>query len=148
MFKPETTIRSFSSGEECLKSVENQPDIIILDYFLNGNDPNAMNGLQVLKKIKNISSDTKVIMLSAQDKMEIAVNLIKFGAYDYIIKNNNVFLRTKLVVSNAVNAISIAKELKNSKLMIKLVTGIIVGIVITVIALNLFYPALFMMGEH
>lgn len=147
MFKFEINIQTFSTGEGCLNNFQNPPDIIILDYFLNSNNPDAMDGLKVLKKIMEINPETKVIMLSAQDKMEVAVNLIRFGAYDYIIKNDNVFNRIKLVVSNAANAIKVAKELKNYKLMGKLVMGIFGGLIIACALIQLFFPEIFLKGE-
>ncbi len=143
MFKFEINIRTFSTGEECLKNFEYHPDIIILDYFLNSTSPNAMDGLKVLKKIMELNPETKVIMLSAQDKMEVAVNLIKFGAYDYIIKNDNVFNRLKLVISNAANSIKVAKELKNYKLMGKIAIGIFVGMIVICSIVQLFFPEIF-----
>ena len=146
MFKFKTTIQTFATGEECLKHFEHPPNIIILDYFLNSNYPDAMNGSQVLKKILTKNPETKVIMLSAQDKIEIAVDLIKYGAYDYVIKNDTVFLRTKLVINNAANAISVSKELKNYKSMVRIVLGIIIGVVIASIAVQLFFPNLFTKG--
>src|ERR1051326_711509 len=78
MFKSGTMVRSFSTGEECLTQLEHtRPNILILDYFLNSSYPDAMNGLQVLDKVIKVSPETKVIMLSAQDKMEVAVDTIK-----------------------------------------------------------------------
>lgn len=143
MFKFETNIQTFLTGEECLKSFKSPPKIVILDYFLNSNYQYAMNGLQVLKKIKDVSPETKVIMLSAQDKMEIAVKLIKLGAYDYIIKNDQVFLRTKFVLSNAANTISVAKEFKNYKLMVKIVLGTIATIIIACVVIQILAPTFF-----
>lgn len=146
MFKFKTTIQTFSTGEECLKHFDKAPNIVILDYFLNSNSINAMNGLEVLKKILIKSPETKVIMLSGQDKMEIAVNLIKYGAHDYIIKNENVFLRTKLVIMNAANAISVSKELKSYKFAVRVAVGIITGVILGCIGVQLFFPNIFMKG--
>lgn len=146
MFKFETNVQTFLTGEECLKNFKNPPKIVILDYFLNSSYQHAMNGLQVLKKIKDISPDTKVIMLSSQDKMEIAVKLIKLGAYDYIIKNDQVFLRTKFVVSNAANTITVAKEFKTYKLMVKIVLGTIAAVVVACVVIQLLSPTFFTGG--
>lgn len=144
MFKFETKIQTFSTGEGCLNNFQTPPDVIILDYFLNSNYPDAMNGLKVLKKIMEINPETKVIMLSAQDKMEVAVNLIKFGAYDYILKDDKVFLRLKFVVNNAVSALKVAKELKNYKLMGRIAIGIFAGMILTCAIIQLFFPNIFM----
>jgi len=141
MFNSKATIKTFSTGEDCLKHFENPPSIIILDYFLNSSYPDAMNGLQILKKINQANPETKVIMLSAQDKIEVAVNTIKNGAYDYVIKNDNVFLRTKLAISNASNAVAATNELKSFKRWVKIGVGIIAIVVAICVALQIYFPS-------
>jgi two-component system OmpR family response regulator len=99
-----SSIQTFTTGEQCLKDLKDKPDILLLDYFLNSNTSGAMDGLQVLKWMTKISPSTKVIMLSSQDKIEVALDAMKHGAYEYIVKDDNVFLQTKLVIMNAVGA--------------------------------------------
>lgn len=79
-----TNVKAFFSGEECVGAIQNgeKPDIIIQDYFLE-----KMNGIDVLLKVKKISPGSEFIFLTANESMEVAVNTIKFGAYDYIIKD-------------------------------------------------------------
>lgn len=79
-----TNVKPFFSGEECVNSIEKgeKPDIIIQDYFLE-----KMNGIDVLLKVKKISPSSEFIFLTGNESMEVAVNTIKFGAYDYIIKD-------------------------------------------------------------
>jgi two-component system OmpR family response regulator len=91
-------ITAFSTGEACLKNMENkkeEPGVVVLDYFLNGNHPSAMNGVQVLNKIKQANPDTEVIMLSAQNDVNIAMDTMKYGAYDYIGKGQYAFAKIK-----------------------------------------------------
>lgn len=140
MVKQESPIKTFSTGEEFLKQLKNEPSVIVLDYYLNSSYKDAMNGLEVLKRVMSINPDAKVIILSSQDKMEVAVDTIKHGAYDYIVKNENVFLRTKLSIINAMDAISVSEELKNSKSIIKVVVGLILLIVTSCILLQNYYP--------
>ena len=61
------------------------PGIVLLDHSLSG----QLSGLEVLKKIKSINPDIHVIFISAQEKMNIALQALKFGAFDYIIKDEN-----------------------------------------------------------
>jgi DNA-binding NtrC family response regulator len=79
-----TNVKSFYSGEECISAIEKGeiPDIIIQDYFLE-----KMNGIDVLLRVKKISPRSEFIFLTGNESMEVAVNTIKFGAYDYIIKD-------------------------------------------------------------
>lgn len=140
MFKPETEIRAFYTGEELLKHLKNEPCVIILDYYLNSSYKDAMNGLEILKRIMQLNPEMKVIILSSQDKMEVAVDTIKHGAYDYIVKNDNVFLRTRLSVINAMNAIAVSKELKNFKSTVKIVAVLILLVITGCLLLQHYYP--------
>ena len=85
-------IHSFQSGEACLEAMEGKPDIIILDYLLDGINPNAMNGIETLDQIKAINQDLPVIVLSGQDKIQVAVDCMHHKAYDYIVKSETAFL--------------------------------------------------------
>ena len=61
---PNLFITSFLTGEECLKNLYENPDIIILDYHLNSKEMDAANGIDILKEIKLQNKTTPVIMLS------------------------------------------------------------------------------------
>jgi DNA-binding NtrC family response regulator len=91
-----TDIKTFSTGEECLDNLGKEgPRVVVLDYRLNNDHPAAMNGIQVMNKIKQVSPDTEVIMLSSQNDVTVAVDTMKYGAYDYIDKSNNSFVQIK-----------------------------------------------------
>jgi CheY-like chemotaxis protein len=83
------SLESFESGEECLKAMNKNPDLIILDYLFYGDNQQFMNGMEVFDRIKKIKPHTPVIMLSGQDKGEIVLELARKGIDDYIIKDNN-----------------------------------------------------------
>jgi DNA-binding response OmpR family regulator len=80
---------AFESGEECLKAMYKNPDLIILDYLFIKEDLKFMNGMEVFDKIKELKPDTLVIMLSGQEKGEIVLELARKGIDDYVIKDNN-----------------------------------------------------------
>ncbi len=93
-------VETYSTGELCVRSLENKPDIVILDYHLDGIDKNAMNGLETLDKIKNYNPDIAVIMLSSQDKIQVAINCMHHKAFDYVVKSETAFMRLqKIIVS-------------------------------------------------
>jgi DNA-binding NtrC family response regulator len=93
-------VETFPTGELCVKNLTNKPDVIILDYHLDGIDKNAMNGLQTLVKIKKYNPDIPVIMLSSQDKIEVAINCMHHKAFDYVVKSETAFMRLqKIIVS-------------------------------------------------
>lgn len=95
-------IRIFDNGEDALQNMHLAPEIMVLDYHLSANKPNAKNGVDILKEVKDRYPDTQVLMLSGQDKIEVAVDSIKFGAYDYIVKGETAFNR----MENAMNNVS------------------------------------------
>jgi two-component system, OmpR family, response regulator len=92
-------IETFQSGEAVLIALDKKPDIIILDYHLNSIDKDAKNGLQTLDAIKKINPSSEVIMLSSQDKIEVAIECMHHKALDYVIKSETAFLRLKKIIS-------------------------------------------------
>lgn len=76
-------LKVYQNGEECMKDLHLKPDVIVLDYLL----PN-MTGLELMSKIKKNHTDVDFIFLSGQNDLEIAVQIMKIGAADYIVKND------------------------------------------------------------
>jgi len=75
-------IEIYNSGEECVKNLKKNPKIIIQDFDLPG-----MDGLEVLKKVKEVDKEVEFIFLSGQHSIKIAVEIMKSGASDYVIKD-------------------------------------------------------------
>jgi len=107
----ESAIKTFATGELCLKNIVQNPDVIILDYHLNGVDKNAINGLETLDRIKAVNPHIPVIMLSSQDKIEVAVNCMKHQAFDYIVKSETAFLRLQKAITTIFHYQKIEKAL-------------------------------------
>ena len=105
------TVETFATGELCLQKLSLKPDVIVLDYYLNGIDKNAMNGLETLDKIKTLDADIPVIMLSSQDRIEVAVNCMKHQAFDYIIKSETAFIRLQKAIVDILQNKKTKKEL-------------------------------------
>lgn len=104
-------IETYTTGESCLKNLGHNPDVIVLDYALDGIDKDAMNGIVTLDRIKKYNSDIPVVMLSAQDEIGVAVNCIHHRAYDYVVKNEKSFTRLKKVLSDIFKYKKMNKEL-------------------------------------
>ena len=104
-------IETFESGELCVKNLSHQPDLVILDYLLDGTDKNAMDGIITLDKIKAFNPDIPVIMLSAQDKIEVAVNCMHHKAFDYVVKSETAFIRLQKIITSVFHLRKIEKEL-------------------------------------
>jgi len=104
-------IESYATGEECLVNLSNEPDVIILDYKLDGLDKNAMNGIQTLDKIKAFNKKIPVIMLSSQDKIDVAVSCMHHKAYDYVVKSETAFLRLQKAITSIYTYKKLEKQL-------------------------------------
>ncbi len=104
-FKSEIRIESFSTGEACLSRIKESPetaaDMVILDYHLNTDSENALNGIDILKKIKALNYWTIVVMLSGEDKLQIAKDCITNGAYDYVVKTETALIRIQNILKNS-----------------------------------------------
>lgn len=104
-----TDIETFSTGELCLSKLSNIPDLIILDYHLDGIVKGSLNGIDTLDKIKETHPDIPVVLLSSQDRIEVAIKCMHHNAFDYVVKSETAFLR----LQNAINTIFQKKLLEN-----------------------------------
>ena len=104
-------IETYATGELCLEKLLHDPDVIILDYLLDGIEKNAMNGIDTLDKIKAFNPDIPVVMLSSQDKIEVAVNCMHHRAFDYVVKSETAFIRLKKIISTIFKYKKLEKEL-------------------------------------
>ena len=81
----------FNTGEECLNHLSENPDVIILDYYLNSVQKDAANGMEILQVIKKHYPGMHVIMLSSQEHYAIALQTIQKGAEQYVVKDETAF---------------------------------------------------------
>jgi two-component system, OmpR family, response regulator len=93
-------IKTFDNGEDMLQNMHLSPEIVVLDYHLSAHKTNAKNGVEILKLLKDKYSAVQVIMLSGQDKIDVAIDSMKYGAYDYVVKGETAFSRTENILNN------------------------------------------------
>jgi len=105
------SINTFQTGELCMKNISDNPDIIILDYNLNGIVKNAKNGIEILDDIKTYNQSIPVVMLSSQDKIEVAVNCMLHKSCDYVIKSETAFMRIQRKINAIFHFNKMKKEL-------------------------------------
>jgi DNA-binding NtrC family response regulator len=92
-------IETYATGELCMENLSHSPDVIILDYHLDGIDKTAMNGMDTLDKIKAFNPDIPVVMLSSQDKIDVAINCMHHRAFDYVVKSETAFMRLQKIIT-------------------------------------------------
>jgi len=96
--------RCFPTGEACLEALSVIPDVVLLDIMLPG-----IGGVDTLKEIKSRYPDLPVIMLSAQGKIDVAIETLKLGATDYFSKPVD-FAKLEISVKNAIQTHDLARE--------------------------------------
>jgi len=101
--QPDIELHIFQNGRDCIKNLHLNPDIVSLDYSLPD-----MDGAKILQTIKQHDPDIAVIILSGQEDISVAVNLLKEGADDYIVKNDD----TKERLENSLRLIKANQSLK------------------------------------
>jgi len=102
-------VEVFSNSEAMLKNMSAKPDIILLDIMLPG-----LDGIETLQRIKQIDENLPVIMLSAQGSIEVAVDSLRDGAYDYFPKPIDQ-QRLELAVKNAIKSHDLTREIQSLK---------------------------------
>lgn len=92
---PDFVVRSFTTGKEVLEVLSEKPDVITVDYRLPD-----MDGEALLKRIKDRDPNIEVVVISEQEQIETAVELLKSGAYDYLVKAKDIRDRLLNCVAN------------------------------------------------
>lgn len=105
---PDYTVQLFPNATSFLKSIHEKPDIVTLDYSL----PDA-TGEQLLNEIKSYNPEIKVIIISAQDEIKVAIELLKKGADDYIGKDNETQERLWFSINKLREKIVLKKQVEN-----------------------------------
>jgi two-component system OmpR family response regulator len=94
-------VHLFTTGEQCLKEMHLNPDVIILDYYLNSKDKEAADGLEILRTIRASGSKSHIIILSGQSGFGVAMQSRFDGAQQYVIKDDQAFKRIELLISGS-----------------------------------------------
>ncbi len=103
---PDYEIETFSNGEELLNNLYKKPSLITLDYTLPD-----FSGMQLFKKIKEFDRDLPVVVISGQEDILTAVDLLKEGAYDYIVKDQDTKDRLWNVLRNLKEKFELEREI-------------------------------------
>ena len=99
-------VHLFENGAQCLDALTDEPDIIFLDQMMG-----SVSGTDALRAIKRFNPDTYVVLVSGQSKVQVAVDSLKLGAFDYVIKNEHLIERLSAVLDkiDAVRALLVQR---------------------------------------
>ncbi len=103
---PDYEVKTFENGKDCLNNLHLKPDLITIDYSLPG-----MNGAELIKRIKEVDDSIQLIVISGQEDVGTAVDLLKLGVFDYLIKNEDTKPRLLNSAQNALYNTSLKSEI-------------------------------------
>ncbi|KJF45472.1 sigma-54-dependent transcriptional regulator [Draconibacterium sediminis] len=103
-------VKVFHNGTDFINAMNEKPDVVTLDYTLPD-----MTGKEVLAKIQEKIPDTHVIVISAQDDISTAIELMKNGAYDYIMKAPDTREKLSNIIRNIYRTDQLQTENTNLK---------------------------------
>ena len=127
---PALKLHKFTNGEDALKQIRLNPQIVILDFFLNSKNNDAQNGLDILLHFRKHDPSIRVVMLSSQDKPEIAASVIKYGAYDYVVKNETALSRLEIILNHLTGHLILDQKVIMNKLVMVLGAAGVIGLLI------------------
>jgi len=105
----------FRSGEQMISSWEKDPDVILLDYFLEGSRCIAMNGNKILRFIRRINKSLPVIFLTSNTDIEEATEMLKLGAVDFILKDDELLPNLKKTITQVLDTVRLRKEMSKNR---------------------------------
>ena len=104
-------IETYATGELCIENLSHNPDVVVLDYYLDGVERDAINGIDTLDQIKAFNPEIPVVMLSSQDKIDVAINCMHHKAFDYVVKSETAFMRLKKIITTILETQKLEKQL-------------------------------------
>lgn len=103
---PDNEVIKFETGSECLKNLYQNPSLISLDYSLPD-----MSGFEVIKKVREYNSEVPIVIVSGQEDVATAVRLLKDGAYDYFVKDEDTKERLWNTLKNIKERLELKEEI-------------------------------------
>jgi DNA-binding NtrC family response regulator len=108
---PDNSVRIFENGTDFIQNIDKEePDLVTVDYRLPD-----MSGEELIKKIKEKKPDTHIVVISEQNDIETAVNLLKIGAYDYFTKTKDIRERLHNLINNLRNNLGLRNTINELK---------------------------------
>lgn len=130
-----SNVMPFYSGEDAINNLYRNPDIIIQDFLLDG-----MNGIDVLKKAKEQNPNIEFIFLSGQDNIDVAINTMKYGAYDYIVKDQMALKKMVAKINKIQSVNKLVQTNKRYRTGVVVFFAVLVVLIMVILALTFFFP--------
>ena len=101
-FEDKVDIFLFFNGESCLRMMNDNIHLVILDYYLNEKGKTRKNGVEILKNIKDNFPYAEVIMHTSNEDVAVAIDAMRIGAKDYVIKDTQSWKKLQMLVERTI----------------------------------------------
>lgn len=93
-------VKTFPVGETCLLDLRRNPDVIIIDYFLDSKYDDAETGLEIIRQIRAEKPDVNIIVLSSQSEIDVVVEAVEKYNCSYVKKDEDAFNKVEMLIAN------------------------------------------------
>ena len=91
-------VKIFPVGETCLMALKNNPDLVIIDYYLDSTYYDAQTGLEIIQEMRKQKPDLNIIVLSSQTDVNVVLDAVQKYSCTYIKKDHDAFERNAEVI--------------------------------------------------
>jgi DNA-binding NarL/FixJ family response regulator len=91
-------VKIFPVGETCVMELPKNPDVIIIDYFLDSKYDDAATGLEIIKEIRSQKPEMNIIVLSSQQDIDVVIESVKTYKCSYVKKDEHAFARVEEII--------------------------------------------------
>jgi CheY-like chemotaxis protein len=126
--------KGFDSGEQCVTHLRENPDVVLLDHNLG----EGMKGIDVLRKIRSDNQKTKVIYISAEEKISVVSDVYQNGSEEFITKDSASLLRLKIRLEK-IEKIKILYDKKMRRKTAVFAATILIMLVVLVLTVTFFW---------
>jgi DNA-binding NtrC family response regulator len=126
-------VTTATRGEDALAQLDAKPDIIILDYHLEG----TLTGLDTLKEIRSRLPGAYVVMFSAQEDVQVALDIMENGAYDYVVKKEGAHERLNIILRNIMQARKLSAQVLELRIRIHRWKLALAAVVVAIVVISL-----------
>jgi two-component system OmpR family response regulator len=109
------TFHLFTNSADCLEKMNLKPALIFLDYELDENPNHIKEGVSFLKVLKEKDPKAEVVLFSGHEKIEVALDTMAHGAYDFIVKSEVSHLRAENIILNVLHRHQLQEDNKRYK---------------------------------
>jgi FixJ family two-component response regulator len=139
-FGKDINLHVFNNGDDCINNLHLNPDVVVLDHYLNENDQ-QQTGLILLKQLKRLAPELKVILISGMEDIQLSIAAVKAGALDFIVKGKNTFKRLMDDFSKVIRNLVLQSDEKDYQEFINIIYLTVALVTVSIVTMYTLFPS-------